>query len=178
MSLVTLGKALSAIGLSFVAVGLLGCGEQPMRYPVSGKVMIDGEPLSLGSIRFVPEKGRPVTSAILSDGTFALAETSLSSDPDQKGVAPGKYRVAVSASKVIDEDAGEVEWLAPSKYADFRTSEIEEQIEGPRSDLVIDLTWEGNEMPDAEDEQENSSATSEKDSAKDHLTGQEAASEQ
>jgi hypothetical protein len=144
-----------AVGMSLLAGLLLGCGEQSMRYPVAGKVMIDGEPLSMGSIRFVPDKGRPATSAISSDGTFELTETSLSPNPNQQGVAPGKYRVAVSATKIIDEDADEVEWLAPSKYADFRTSEIEMEINGPQKDLIVDLTWEGNELPEADEDESN-----------------------
>ncbi len=156
MFLANVSKASLAFGISLLATALLGCGEQSVRYPVAGKVLIDGEPLSMGSIRFVPKKGRPATSAILSDGTFNLAESSLSPAPNQQGVAPGKYRVAVSATKIIDEDADEVEWLAPSKYADFRTSEIEMEINGPQKDLIVDLTWEGNELSEADEDESNS----------------------
>jgi hypothetical protein len=124
-----------------VLMAMAGCNDQPPRYPVAGRVLIDGEPLSTGSIRFVPEQGRPATSMIHTDGTFALSQASLTSDPTQRGIMAGKYRVAVSAANVIDEDADDVEWLAPSKYADFRTSEIAMEIDRPHDDLVVDLTW-------------------------------------
>jgi hypothetical protein len=141
--------ASKVLGLTSLAALLLGCGEQTTRYPVTGKVLIDGEPLPWGSIRFVPEQGRPATSEIRSDGTFSLAQASLAPDPQPTGIAPGRYRIAVAASEIIDEDAGEVEWLVPSKYADFRTSDISVEIDGPQRELVVDLTWEGNDLPDS-----------------------------
>jgi hypothetical protein len=143
--------AVNLMGLCLPAALLTGCEEHTTHFPVAGKVLIDGEPLPSGSIRFVPEKGRPASGKILADGTFDLAETSLSSDPRQTGVAPGKYRVAVSASRVVDENADEVEWLAPRKYADFRTSDLAVEIDGPRDELVVDLTWDGNEVESGED---------------------------
>lgn len=135
-----------------LAAILLGCGDQPVRYPVAGKVLIDGEPLQTGSIQLVPESGRPVSSTIMSDGSFNLAENSLSSSRLTEGVSPGIYRVSISASKVIDEDAEQVEWLAPSKYADFRTSGLELKIDGPERDLRLDLTWKGSHPADNENE--------------------------
>jgi hypothetical protein len=152
-----MGKASNSIGLGLLAVILLGCGEQPVRYPVEGQVLIDGEPLSSGFIRFVPDTGRPSTGEIHIDGTFTLREASLSSNPPPKGIPPGKYRVAVAAAHVIDEDAGEVEWLVPSKYADFRTSEISVEIEGPEDELVLDLTWKGDDAPRAVEKHANAS---------------------
>lgn len=140
------------LGGILLAAVHIGCQERPTRYPVAGKVLIDGQPLPTGSIRLVPESGRPVSSAIMSDGSFKLAENSLSSSRLTDGVSPGIYRVSISASKVIDEDAGQVEWLAPSKYADFRTSGLELKIAGPEQDLRLDLTWKGNHPVDNESE--------------------------
>ena len=55
---------------------VMGCGEsKPTRVVVSGKVLIDGKPLTHGIVRFIPEHGRPSSSAVLSDGTFDLAST-------------------------------------------------------------------------------------------------------
>jgi hypothetical protein len=137
-----MGYASKSIGLSLLTILLLGCGEPPVRYPVEGQVLIEGEPLSSGFIRFVPEKGRPSTGEIHLDGTFTLREASLSADPPPRGIPPGKYRVAVAAAHVIDEDAGQVEWLVPSKYSDFRTSDLAVEIDGPENELVFDLNDE------------------------------------
>jgi hypothetical protein len=127
---------------------------------VTGQVLIDGEPLPTGTIRFVPETGRPAIGEIGFDGTFELTEASLSSGPKKTGVAPGKYRVAVAASEVIDEDADEVQWLAPSKYADFRTSELSVEIDGPQDELIVDLTWDGNDLPGSVENQDKEAQTS------------------
>jgi hypothetical protein len=142
-------RGIAFVGIVLTAAGV-GCQEQSTRYPVSGRVLIDGKPLQTGSIKLVPESGRPVSSAIMSDGSFKLAENSLSSSRSNDGVSAGIYQVSISASKVIDEDAGQVEWLAPSKYADFRTSGLEVRIEGPERDLRLDLTWKGNHPVDNE----------------------------
>jgi hypothetical protein len=123
---------------------LAGCAKQPQRVHVSGTVLIDGKPLTRGSIRFFPEKGRPVSSEIMSDGSYELSESSISAPSRDSGVLPGRYRVAVSAPEVLDEQAGKVLWHSPSKYADFLTSGIVVNIDGPKDDLLIELTWEGN----------------------------------
>ncbi len=84
----------------------------------------------------------------MKDGSFTLSEVSLNSSRMTDGVLPGKYRVCVTASRVIDENSGEVEWLVPSQYADFRSSGIEHEIFESRDDLVVNLTWKGSEYRD------------------------------
>ena len=51
-----------------------GCGDRrPARVPVSGTVLIDGAAVTRGSIKFVPEHGRPFHSAkSVEDGRFTL----------------------------------------------------------------------------------------------------------
>jgi hypothetical protein len=68
--------------------------------------------------------------------------------------------VAVAAAHVIDEDADEVEWLVPRKYADFRTSDIAVQIDGPQDELVVDLTWDDVEPPGAAERDADAAETS------------------
>ncbi|WP_146451798.1 hypothetical protein [Bythopirellula polymerisocia] len=82
----------------------------------------------------------------MKDGSFQLSENSVSASQQQLGVFPGTYQVAVSATKILSEGSNEVEWLAPSKYADSTTSGIELNIAGPKENLQIDLTWEGDEL--------------------------------
>ena len=136
------------VALASSRLALVGCSDQSPRYPVAGRVLVDGRPLARGTIKFVPESGRPVSGKIKPDGSFMLSESSLSSSRLTDGVVPGIYRVSVSAAKVIDEDADQVEWLAPSQYADFRTSGIELEIDRPCKDLIVDLTWKGSESVD------------------------------
>jgi len=129
--------------LHFLLVGISccagGCGpNSEQRVPVAGRVLIDGQPLTSGTIRFVPESGRPASSAIMADGSFDLASESVNR-VSEMGVPRGKYRVQVSASNIVDDET--IRWNAPEKYADFRTSGLDVTIDRPTDDLLVELTW-------------------------------------
>ena len=128
---------LLAFGL-FVAIA--GCDRHPPRVPVSGTVLIDGEPLSRGNIKFVPENGRPSAGTIGEDGKFTLT-----CYDGNDGAIPGKHRVQVSANRGISDT--KIEWFAPRKYADFRTSGIEVEVNEPVDDLKIELSSGGQNLP-------------------------------
>jgi len=95
---------------------------------------MDGEPLTAeGFIRVEPADGRAATSKIdPTDGSFSLS----SFEPDD-GCKPGNHPVSiivyvVSGSQTIS--------LIPTKYNDSSTSGISVNIEGPTTDLKIELT--------------------------------------
>jgi hypothetical protein len=122
-------------------VALAGCGDgRPERVPVSGVVLIDGEPLTRGYVKFVPANGRPSLGKIAADGKFALT-----CFDGGDGAIPGTHRVQVSANRIIS--ANKIEWFAPSKYADFRTSGIEVVVAEPVDDVTIELDSGGKKMP-------------------------------
>ena len=56
----------------------------------------------------------------------------------QSGLPRGDYLVQVSSSKVIDDET--IQWNAPQKYADFRTSGLEVTVNEPTDSLDIQLT--------------------------------------
>ncbi|HEX3599586.1 MAG TPA: hypothetical protein VHU84_05550 [Lacipirellulaceae bacterium] len=117
---------------------MLGCGDSAIeRIPVSGEVLLDGQLLTSGSIRFVPQEGRPSSAAIQSNGRFELSSECVDRTKEI-GAAPGHYRVQVASSKIIDDKT--IQWNAPSKYADFRTSGLEITIDKPTKDLRIKLS--------------------------------------
>ncbi len=142
---------LSWIACIVLTCQFAGCSEPPQLLPVSGTVLIDGEPLSGGTIRFVPEGGRPASSTIMENGSYQLGFSSVGSVGGVDGVPPGKYRIAVSSSIILSEEEETVKWLAPSRYADFRTSGLEADLQTPEENLLVELTWEGSE-PDSESE--------------------------
>jgi hypothetical protein len=116
----------------------IGCGDRhPARLLVSGKVLIDGAPVTRGNIKFVPDNGRPSFGDIGPDGRFTLT-----CYDGNDGALPGKHRVQVDANRGISEKAMEI--FTPKRYADFRTSGIEIEISERVDDLTIELTW-GNE---------------------------------
>lgn len=115
--------------------GATGCGDgRPARVAVSGMVTIDGAPITRGSIKFVPEQGRPSFGQIGPDGHFTLT-----CYDGKDGALPGKHRVQVDANRPISEKKMEI--FTPKHYADFRTSEIEVVVEKPVDDLKIELSW-------------------------------------
>jgi hypothetical protein len=124
-----------------LGIGIMGCGDgRPPRVAVSGIVMIDGQPLTRGTVKFVPETGRPSFGRIGQDGRFTLT----CYDGDD-GAIPGKHRVQVSANRGISDS--KIEWFAPRKYADFRTSGLEIEVTDPVDDLRIELSSGGQKFP-------------------------------
>jgi hypothetical protein len=113
-----------------------GCAEGPELQPVSGKVYIDGQPLTVGNVKFVPEGARASWGVLDKNGSFTL-----SCIERGDGAAPGKHRVQVSALEVVS--GNRTKWYAPRKYADFRTSELLVDVGDDLEDVKIELTWAG-----------------------------------
>jgi len=99
-------------------------------------VLIDGKPLTFGTVVFVPEGGRQSTGSLDANGHFQLS----CFDPND-GALPGKHKIQVLSSEFINNTSNK--WHAPKKYADRRTSGLTETITGPTDALVINLTWKG-----------------------------------
>ena len=120
-------------------VFLAGCGSSgPELFPVSGTVTVNGKPLPTGSVQFIGTGLRPAYGQIGADGKFKLATD------DQEGCAAGTFKVVVSAQEVKGTEAtGEIVVpLAPERYASVEKTNVEVTIDGPKSDLVIDLKGE------------------------------------
>src|SRR2546423_11392567 len=99
--------------VAFALPLLFGCGDgRPKRVPVAGHVLIDGKPLTSGSIQFASDAGRASQGKLDHDGHF-----SLSCYEENDGALLGTHKVAIASSK--DISPVEVRWFAPTKYADF-----------------------------------------------------------
>lgn len=119
----------------------VGCGDGlPARVPVTGRVVIDGEPVRFGMIKLINPNTRAASGRLDEEGRFQL--TCLKK---HDGVIPGAHRVEVAATEGIDEHT--VRWHAPKKYANANTSGIEVTIDEPTDDLLIELTWSGGKGP-------------------------------
>ena len=118
-------------------VTLSGCGDgRPKRLSVSGQVLIDGEPLTFGYIRFVPEGARPSGGRLDEQGRFTL-----SCYGENDGIIPGVHRVEVDASESLSST--KVKWHAPKKYFRYTNSGLTQEIGESTESLVIQLTWDG-----------------------------------
>jgi hypothetical protein len=119
---------------AFAILASTGCDDgRPERVTVSGRVLIDGKPLTIGNVKFVPNGARPSSGKLDQDGRFTLT-----CFDGNDGAVPGLHRVQVSAMEVVDQN--KVRWLAPIRYANFRTSGIEIEITEPVDDLTIELS--------------------------------------
>lgn len=123
-----------------VLIALVGCDGRPTRVPVSGKVLIDGQPLKFGAVIFVPENGRSSSGALDANGHFTLTCFT-----PNDGALLGKHRIQVLGTQQVSERTARVH--APKKYAAVETSELSEEIKGATDSLAINLTWKGN-VPD------------------------------
>jgi hypothetical protein len=116
---------------------LPGCSDGlPERVPISGTVMIDGKPLTCGSIMVIPQGERPAGSSISADGRFTLTSYRLND-----GVVPGTHKVSIQATQHLNER--DTRWLTPKKYGNPATSGLTVTITEATDNLIINLTWEG-----------------------------------
>lgn len=111
-----------------------GCNDgKPERVPVSGVVLVDGNPLTQGTITVYPTGARPSLGKIGADGHFEL----MSYKPGD-GVVLGTHAVSISAEELVGEE--KIKWHAPKKYANPRTSGLSITVTESRDDVKIELT--------------------------------------
>jgi hypothetical protein len=94
------------------AMVIASCGSHEeafgKRYPVSGTVTYNGQPLEKGAISFVPDKGAGATGAI-EKGSYTL-----STGGGGDGALPGKYKVTITA-KEDSYDIAKADFLKDSQ---------------------------------------------------------------
>lgn len=127
--------------LRCVAVSLLlplgmGCDSRPQRVPIAGKVLIDGQPLTYGSVRFIPDAARPSMASLDGDGNFTL-----SCFDANDGAVRGTHSVEIVAAERLS--ATKVHWHAPKMYSDIRTSGLKYTVANEDRAVAINLTWNG-----------------------------------
>lgn len=132
----TAGAALGAVLLAATGCG----GGGPKIVPVSGVVLIDGQPLTYGHVQVLPTGWRPASGRIDANGRFTLTTTAAND-----GCAVGTHTVVVLAGESITPET--MKWHAPQRYADPATSGLTVTISGPTDDLKIELKGDGGARP-------------------------------
>ncbi len=131
----------AGLGLALICFAFAGCGGGgPKIVPVSGTVMIDGQPLTYGHVQVLPSGWRPASGAIGAGGRFTLTTT----EPND-GCAVGTHPAVVLAGESITPET--MKWHAPEKYADVSTSNLTVTISGPTDNLLIELKSDGTQKP-------------------------------
>ncbi len=124
-----------------LCVTIIGCGSGELTYPppvaVSGKVALQGQPLTGGTIHFSPvdpKKTLPGSGQIQSDGSFKVT----TKKPDD-GLVPGQYNVFFDPAVSADSSTKGAASTFPGKYLAPTTSQISQTIDKPTSTIQIIL---------------------------------------
>lgn len=122
------------VGLALV----LGCGKDNPMSSVSGKVTVDGKPLSGGSVSFIPDvpPGEEGIKEASKAATSGLSAGSIGSDGTYKiytagkeGAPLGKYKVTVSPRMAPPPDATEAPPLEfDKKYSDAQKTPLRKEV--------------------------------------------------
>jgi hypothetical protein len=142
-------RAYSLLSPAVVGLVLIGCssdvGDDKPREPVSGTVLMDGQPLPKGVILFAPASGAGEASASAT-GTIENGEFSI---PRTQGPVPGKYKVLISHTdqteghvkielKKLGKKAAGPKETIPAKY-NSQTTLLHEVKKGGDSGLKFEL---------------------------------------
>ncbi|MEO1498082.1 MAG: hypothetical protein AAFV43_13125 [Planctomycetota bacterium] len=138
-------KPLARATCGLLVIFALGCGNQ-FGATVSGRVLLDGEPVPDGRLAFVRvgSTKSPAIGPIKPDGRYTLLTKS------QPGAEPGDYQVAVQSFKPIEglkpgERSFETpEPLVPQRYLSVKTSGLLYTVEPGSNTIDIELTSDEN----------------------------------
>jgi len=130
----------SALLLTIAFCCLSGCGSELDLVPVTGKVLVDGQPYGNAKVLAYPTDGPSGFGMTNAQGEFELATRDLS------GVKVGSYTFTVTPDArepVPDPNKPVVILQVPydSKYRDRRQSDLyHEVVAGGKNYITIDLT--------------------------------------
>jgi hypothetical protein len=125
--------------IAVCVVGLLllaGCGSSAAT--VSGKVTLDGKPLTKGSIAFYGGGAAALaTGSIDSSGNYTLLTGT------ERGLTPGSYQVTIVANDII-EPTNELtplmpKLITPAKYSNATTSGLTAEVKAGSNTYNFDL---------------------------------------
>ena len=139
-------KELLAAVRSLTAATLLavmGCGGGGDLAPVSGVVLLDGEPVESGTVYFIPDSGAGSEGELAAGGRFTLT-----TQEGRAGAILGRHRVAVAAFKEAvwppnydqadnGQDSG---ILVPARYGTADSSGLEYDVQPGENEFTIELS--------------------------------------
>ncbi len=84
-------KISACLALAICCTSLIGCGPKSDRLEISGEVMLDGEPLDKGTIRFTAKiDGKDLAAGVsIKNGEYLI--------PKEKGLPPGTYSLEINS---------------------------------------------------------------------------------
>ena len=133
------------------AFGLLaGCGGGPKTIPVTGIVLLDGQPVPAGAaVQFIPRDGGHVADGITDAAgkftltTFQANDGALIGLHDVVVVGVRQTGVAATASglsEIADPSQVKQEWFVPQKYAIKETAKQTVEVKRGMSEVKLELS--------------------------------------
>jgi hypothetical protein len=130
---------------SAIVLVLAGCaGETTIQ--VKGKVLVDGQPLTVGTVIFTPDAARGNTSMheprgqLDANGVYHLYQTK-----DNPAVSPGWYKISISTQRLKDpKDPFSYVSLIPTKFANPETSGLALEVVANPSPGAYDIALPAN----------------------------------
>jgi hypothetical protein len=118
---------------------LTGCGQSET-VPVTGTVMLNGQPAANADVLFTPTKGR-----LASGSTDAAGRFTLSTNKPNDGAVPGDHKVTVVEYYPPGKPPPMTATGAPSRfpaiYADVSQTPLKAKVErGKPNDFTFDIT--------------------------------------
>lgn len=123
--------------LLLIALG--GCGPGVKLVPVRGRVLVDGKPLSSGSVMLQPKAGPAARGQIGADGAFELG-TYQPGDGVRPGLAAVRVTSVASVQATPDQEQPPGKSLIPQRYADFATSGLTVDVAAGMQPVDIELS--------------------------------------
>ena len=136
-------KNSAAFCLAVLCLTFAGCGGRnypgEQRFPLSGSVTVDGQPMEAGVISFLPQGEGRVSGGPIKGGTYSITE--------ETGATAGNYRVEIhwskpTGKKLLDPDTGEeimdeLKEGLPDKY--HKNSELTAEVSADMTTFDFDL---------------------------------------
>jgi hypothetical protein len=133
-----------------------GCGSKyPATAPVSGKISINGKPVTQGRISFHPTTGdRPALANIQPDGSYALTtfehgdgallghhKVSIKSTRIENAPPPPKdfREEAAQAAELAKQGGPHLVFIVDKKYYDERTTDLEAEVKAGNNQIDFNL---------------------------------------
>jgi hypothetical protein len=109
---------------------LAGCDRDETTVRVEGKVLVDGQPLTVGTVIFTPDAAKGNTSQHEPRGKLdANGVYRVYLAKDREGVPPGWYKISISAQRLKDaKDPYSYVSVIPAKFANPETSGLALQV--------------------------------------------------
>jgi hypothetical protein len=121
---------LAALGGGMLFCAVCGCSDPGEKFlPVSGKVTLDRQPLTVGSVSFRPDASKGNTSKHVPTGDINAEGNYELYTVGRKGAPPGWYKVLVFADgrRLQPKDSPHPlrpDWLTHKKYTDEKTTDL------------------------------------------------------